>query len=73
LNPVFHDSDEICDESIAKAEGAFHHLSDKETKDIISEFPNFQDDQGQFEVPEFHLARRNLKGDTKKLMHSRFR
>jgi hypothetical protein len=31
-----------------------------------SKFPNLQDDQGQFDAPEFHLARRNLKGDTKK-------
>jgi hypothetical protein len=68
LNPVFHNSGEICDKIITKAEAAFHHLafSDKETEDIISEFPNFQDDQGQFEVPEFHLVHSNLKGDTKK-------
>jgi hypothetical protein len=28
--------------------------------------PKFQDAEGQFKAPEFHLARRNLKGDTKK-------
>ncbi len=39
----------------------------KETKEIITkQFPNFQDDNGQFDAPEFHLARRNLKKDAKK-------
>jgi hypothetical protein len=65
VNPVFYDPGEICDEIIAKADAAFRQLSDKEIEEINSEFPILQDDQGQFDAPEFHLARRNLKGDTK--------
>jgi hypothetical protein len=41
VNPVFHDSGEICDEILAKAETAFRLLSKEESDDIISKFPKF--------------------------------
>ena len=66
VNPAFHDPSEIRDEIIEKAEIAFQLISKEDTAEIISAFPQFQDADGHFEVPEFHLARRNLKGDTKK-------
>jgi hypothetical protein len=62
---VFHDSGNIRDEIIEKAETAFLHLSKENTNNIVTKFSQFQDAKGQFETPEFHLSCPNLKGDTK--------
>jgi hypothetical protein len=51
VNPVFHDSGALRDEIIEKAEKAFQLLSKKETHHIITDFPQFQDSNSQFDAP----------------------
>jgi hypothetical protein len=64
-NKPIHSSDGIGNEIREFGKDILHKLPRKEIDDLANEFPQFYHINTGFSFPEMHLARRNVKGESK--------
>ncbi len=61
MNPTYHSKECTKENIFYWATETFNNLSHGEQKEVTEEFPSYHHEGGQFEIPEFHYCRKNLK------------